>query len=163
MFFIIKGFSQPQNGMCRKTVESIWFYSSVQRSVFACDHSWCYAKHKHTSNILKFMLLHFKKLVVIPETHPLGTSRSPTQEEKRKTNQEHERRVVLEAHKKVLSVQLLCTGISYQLVLLGLSCTTVSHQGWNTLFYSAQMTTWNNLLLYSRACFYFCPPPAVKA
>lgn len=72
------------------------------------------------------MLLHFKELVVSPETHPLGPGRSPIQKEKN-NKQDHERRVVLEAHKKVLSSQLLLwTGLSYQWLLLELPCMKVS-------------------------------------
>lgn len=73
------------------------------------------------------MLLHFKELVVSPETHPLEPGRSPIQEEKNNNKQDHVRRVVLEAHKKVLSAQLLlCTGLSYQWLLLELPCMKVS-------------------------------------
>lgn len=129
-----KDFFQPQNDMCRKTVESIQLYSLVLGPVFASEHFWFYAKH--TSNTLKFMLLHFKELVVSLKTHPLGSGRSPTQEEK-KTNKKPRAqeknctRGTQESSVSTTSVHRAQLPIQF---LLGLPCMKVSHQRWNTLF-----------------------------
>lgn len=131
MFFIsvtyqhCKGFFSAIDWHVQKDSQRTQLRGSFLRSVLASDYFWCYAKY--TSNILNFTLCNFKELIISPEIQP------PIQEKKNSSRREklNYRHTTNFHHHFSLPWGSVTSGY------LGLKCTMVLHQEWNTLFSSS--------------------------